>query len=318
MHEAKLSALDLNLLVALDALLTTGSVSGAARSLHRSQPATSRMLAKLREMIGDPLLVSQGRGLVATGRARALKGPVKLLLSDARRLLEPPAPFAPQSDAAHFRLVTSDYAQVALLGPAVRWIEQAAPRVSLEVLPLVGDPIDSLATGRADLLFGPEGLCPAWCQSVRLLADAWACVRRRGEPMPTTIRRYLALDHVEVTTAAGFGDSIARALGPARRRRVRLTVPDFAGACFVVASSALIATLPEPVATAAAAMLQLAVGRPPFRIEAPGIAMIWPRRLHEDPAHAWLRHAVVESVKRSSALRRSRAARGPGRTTSAP
>lgn len=298
MHKTNLTALDLNLLVALDALLEAGSVSGAARATHRSQPAMSRTLGRLRDLLGDPLLVPHGRGLALTDRARALRAPLKLLLSDARKLLEPPVPFVPHLEAAHFRIVTSDYAQVALLGPAVRWIAQAAPRVTLEVLGLSNDPLDLLATGRAELLFGPPAACPTWCDARALLADGWACVRRHGASVPTTVADYLALEHIDVGTALRFGDPIADALGP-ERRRVRLTVPDFAGACFVAATSDLVATLPEPVATAAARTMGLSLGPVPFAVRAPGVSMIWPRRLEQEPAHRWLRGAVVESLRRA-------------------
>jgi DNA-binding transcriptional LysR family regulator len=301
MRIPELSALDLNLLVALEALLDAGSVSGAARRLHRSQPATSRMLARLREMMGDALLVPQGRGLVMTDRARALHGPVKLLLSDARQLLHPPAPFQPASQRAHFRLISSDYAQVVLLGPVMTWLAHAAPHVSLEVLPPSGDPLDALAAGRAELLFGPEALRPSWCEARRLLSDGWACVGRRDAALPSTIEDYLGREHVEVAVATAFGDPVGTALRALGRRQVRLTVPDFAGAAFIAAQSPLVATLPAPVATAAARELGLALGPVPFPIEGATVAMIWPRRLDQDPAHAWLRATVVECLRKPAA-----------------
>ncbi|MBK9218709.1 MAG: LysR family transcriptional regulator [Uliginosibacterium sp.] len=80
MHEEKLLGLDLDLLVALDVMLETGSVSRTAARLHRSQPAVSRMLGRLRDLFGDPLFVPQGRGLTPTPRALAMRGPLKLTL----------------------------------------------------------------------------------------------------------------------------------------------------------------------------------------------------------------------------------------------
>jgi len=311
MQQVKLSSLDLDLLVALDAMLETGSVSGAALRLHRSQPAVSRMLARLRDLFADPLFVPQGRGLVPTPRARMLHAPLKRLLGDVQQLVRPPEPFDPARARAHFRLISSDYAAVTLLGRVAGWLREVAPGVTLEQLPVDRHAVQALAAGEADLLLGPAPLCPPWCDHEVLLADDWRCARRRGERLPRTLAQYLALDHVEVAMETAFGRPVQSAIeratpgAGASVRRVTLTVPDFAGALFVVAASPLVATVPAPVARAAAAVLPLAVGRVPFAPAGPSIAMIWPRRLEREPAHAWLRRAVRERVAEPVGARRA-------------
>lgn len=299
MHQPELMALDLNLLVALDALLEAGSVSGAARRLHRSQPAMSRILGRLREMFDDPLLAPHGRGLAPTPRAQALRGPLTLVLSEVRHLVHPPEPFDPRRAIARFRLLSSDYAQVTLLGSVMSWLEAAAPGVSIEVLPVGRDAIDLLANGGADLLLGPDEMCPPWCERDRLIDDAWVVVRGAGQRLPSTLKTYLAHRHVMVAMEAAFGDPVGVALRSAgeRGRTIALTVPDFAGALFVVATSQLVATLPRPVAIAGAKLLPVRVGRLPLRPAAPPVAMIWPRRLDKEPAHVWLRAAVRHSLE---------------------
>lgn len=298
MREEKLFGLDLDLLVALDVLLETGSVSRTATRLHRSQPAVSRMLGRLRDLFGDPLFVPQGRGLAPTPRALALHGPLKLTLGDVRQLVSPPRAFDAANDAAHFRLLSSDYAAATLMGAVVSWLQQRAPHVTLSLLPVRGNPESVLAAGGADLLFGPQSLCPAWCSSEPFIDDPWVCVRRRGEPLPATLAAYLALDHVGVDIESGFGskvDATLRLKGGAPRR-IKLTVPDFTAALFVVATSPLLATLPRPLASAAAELLPLQVGAVPISIPASSISMIWPRRLDNEPAHFWLRQLVRESA----------------------
>lgn len=298
MRQVKLSSLDLNLLVALDVLLESGSVSEAARRLHRSQPAMSRILARLRDTFDDPLLVPHGRGLVPTPRASALRGALKVLLSEARRLVSPLAPFEPATTAARFRLLSSDYAQVVLMGSVMTWLGRAAPRVSLEVQPITREALNALASGAAELLLGPEELVAPWCQMERLLDDPWVAVRRRGETIPSTLSAYLGLDHVAVSSELGLGNPVEAALElkTDRARAVKLRVPDFAGALFVVASSPLIATVPRPVGVAGAALLPIDVGRLPFKPVGPPIAMIWPRWLDREPAHVWLRQVVRERL----------------------
>jgi DNA-binding transcriptional LysR family regulator len=295
MHKEKLLGLDLDLLVALDVLLETGSVSATASRLHRSQPAVSRMLGRARDLFGDPLFVPHGRGLAPTARALAMRGSLKLTLSEVRHLVEPPRTFDPAQDAANFRLVSSDYSAVSLLGTVVSWLHQHAPRVHIALSPVSGHPESVLASGAADLLFGPQALCPNWCVSTPFIDDTWVCVRRRGESLPRTRNEYLAMSHIAVQIEQAFGGQIEKALNGATRR-VQVTVPDFAAAFFVVASSPLLATLPRPIAVAASKLMPLEWGEVPLPIPGSSISMIWPRRLDGDPAHIWLRRAVVDSV----------------------
>ncbi len=298
MQEVELSQVDLNLLVALDALLETGSVSGAARKLGRSQPAVSRILGRLRDLFADPLLVPQGRGLAPTPRALSIHAPLRLLLSEAEHLVRPPAPFDSSNTRAHFRIISSDYAQVTMIGSVVSWLEQVAPLVTLEVLPVSEKAVSALAAGSAELLIGPAELCPAWCDFEPFIDDTWVSVRRQGAPHPSTLEKYLEYGHVAVATEFAIGNAVDQAVLAAagRARTVKLRVPDFAGALFVVATSSLLATVPRPVADAAERLLPVATGSLPFAPKGPSIAMIWPRRLAMDPAHLWLRETVRKSL----------------------
>lgn len=296
MHKEKLLGLDLDLLVALDVLLETGSVSATASRLNRSQPAVSRMLSRARDLFGDPLFVPHGRGLVPTPRALAMRGSLKLTLSEVRHLVAPPRAFDPTQDAAQFRLVSSDYAAVSLLGNVVSWLHQHAPRVQLTLSPVTGHPESLLASGAVDLLFGPPTLCPSWCVNAPFIDDTWVCVRRRGEALPRTRKEYLAMSHIAVHIEQAFGGQIEKALRGAKRH-IQVSVPDFAAALFVVASSPLLATLPRPMAVAASKLMPLDWGEVPLPVPGSSISMIWPRRLDGDPAHRWLRRAVVDSVK---------------------
>jgi DNA-binding transcriptional LysR family regulator len=298
MHEMELSAIDLNLLIGLEALLDTCSVTAAAARLHRSQPAVSRILGRLRDLLDDELLVLQGRQLKPTPRALALREPLKLALTELRDLLRAPTPFDAANDQRNFRLLCSDYAHVVLLGPVIENLGAVAPGVSLTVASLPANPLEALAEGLADLLLAPPELCPPWAEAESLLCDPWVCVRRQGTPLPASYGDYLSRHHLDVGLEHRFGqpiESALRALGG--ERRVRMTVSDFSGALFVVAQSDLVATVPRPVAERGAALLPVAVSTLPFRVPSPTISMIWSRRLTRDPAHSWLRSRVRSAVQ---------------------
>lgn len=300
MHQVHLSALDLNLLVALDALLDESSVGRAALRISRSQPAMSRTLGRLRDMFADPLLVQQGRRLVRTARANELRGPLKRLLSDVGLLLAPLPPFDPATARRRFTLLSSDYAQVVLLGPVLEALGPLGPGLTFTVAAAGADPLQLLAAGAADLLLGSPA-APSWCASQSLLRDEWACVWRRGARGPRSLTEYLARDHIDVALERDFGSPIAQALGrQAKHRRARACVQDFAGALFVVAQSHLVATVPKPVALRAAQLLPLRMGPTPFALAPSEVAMVWPQRQSSDPAHLWLRSAVISAVQAST------------------
>jgi DNA-binding transcriptional LysR family regulator len=258
------------------------------------------MLSRLRDQFGDGLLVKQGRGLVPTPRARALREPLKLALGGMRAMLEPPPAFAPSSATRCFRILTSDYAHVVMLGGVLDDLRIAAAGVTIVAETPGNDAFERLAGGAVDLVLAPPEVCPRWARAQTVLGDRWACVRRRGEALPATLNGYLALEHVDVGIEKQFGGAIAAGLASrSSRRRVRAQVADFAGALFVVAQSQLLATVPAPVAMRGCSLLPLAMSPVPFKLPSPEVAMIWPRRLDDDPAHAWFRQKVLQAVGRA-------------------
>src|SRR3954468_5143567 len=146
-----LGGLDLNLLVALDALLSERSVTRAAQRVGLSQPGMSNALGRLRRLLDDPLLVRQGAALVPTARAEALVGPVHEALELIRSALEGQRTFDPATDRRSFRLSCSDYSVLMLIGPLVRALRGDAPGVLVDVIP-------RLAGGGGGPLHGGRGL----------------------------------------------------------------------------------------------------------------------------------------------------------------
>jgi len=129
-----LAALDLNLLVALDALLLEGSVSRAAMRIGLSQPATSHALQRLRDLLGDPLLVRVGARMELTPRAQGLRGPLAQALDQVRGLFIP-GEFDASSSERHFRLMMPDLAVELLMPALMQKIARLAPNVRIDVVP---------------------------------------------------------------------------------------------------------------------------------------------------------------------------------------
>ncbi|MCB9622982.1 MAG: LysR family transcriptional regulator [Sandaracinus sp.] len=297
--EPHLASLDLNLLVALDALLQEGSVTRAARRLGLSQPATSHALARLRELFGDPLLVRVGRGLAPTPRAEALRAPLERVLADVRRLLRERPAFDPATSRRRFVLLCPDLL-APLLPELLTVLEHDAPGVDLAVEQPRGDIHGPLEEGRADVALGPTrwgrtGLLRRGLGTLR-----WCVVGRRDHPAwrgRWTTAKWLAHPHVEVRTGNPDPNMIGEALAAAGlERRVGLTVPGFLAALVAVSKSRLFFCAPRELATPLAEPLGLTLR--PLPIEAPPIpvALFCSERVAHEPGTAWLREKVAEVV----------------------
>jgi DNA-binding transcriptional LysR family regulator len=289
---------DLNLLVALDALLAERSVSRAAVRLHLSQPAASALLARLRELFGDPLLLRSARGMLPTPRALELLGPVRQVLDEIEAIVQPRAAFDASSAEHTFNLSASDYVEYALLPKLVDFLEHKAPGVRLEVrpldLPLVAKQMES---GDVDLcITGLQNAAPGL--HVRpLYKERIVSVVRRNHPgvgAQLTLDEFCGLEHIRVSVqGSGFSTRIDAALAAmGRQRHVRLAVPHFLLVPEIVARSDMISVLPERLARGYAK--QLRIFEPPLEVEGFTVGEIWHERNQRDPAQQWLRDVLLE------------------------
>lgn len=307
-----LRGLDLNLLPVLDALLGERHVTRAAHRLGLSQPATSHALARLRALLGDPLLVRGPGGLVATPRALALAPQVREALEASARVLAGPVAFVPAEARRTFHIAASDYAELVLLPALIARLRRVAPGVELWSHPVPADAADALADGRVDLCVVPERGAgwPAGVYQRALFAETFTCVVRADHPAAgrrLTLNRFCELDHLLVAprgTPGSYVDDALAAVG--RRRRVAVAVPHFLVVPHIVAATDLVATLATRVARQLAAPLALAVLPPPVEVAGFTMALLWHERAQRDPAHRWLREqvqAVARDGTRASADR---------------
>jgi DNA-binding transcriptional LysR family regulator len=289
---------DLNLLVALDALLAERSVSRAAVRLHLSQPAASALLARLRELFGDPLLLRSARGMLPTPRALELLGPVKQVLDEIEAIVQPRAAFDPASASPTFTLSASDYVEYALLPKLVDYLEHKAPGVRLEVrsldLQLVAMQMES---GEVDLcITGLQNAAPG-LHLRPLYTERLVSVVRRNHPgvgARLTLDQFCSLEHIQVSVrGSGFSTRIDAALAAlGRKRHARLAVPHFLLVPEIVARSDMISALPERLARGYAK--QLRIFEPPVELQKFTVGEMWHERNERDPAQQWLRDVLVE------------------------
>lgn len=298
-HDA-LAGVDLNLLLALDALLAERHVTRAAARLGVSQSAASHALARLRELLGDPILVRGRRGvMLPTPRAAALAPAVSRALDDLALALRRPEPFDPATARRTFHLGASDYAELAVLPRLAARIAAAAPHVDLFVRSVPADMHAALAAGDVDAILAPARPTDlgAGCYQRVLLAETFVCAMRRGHPAAgrtLTLDRFCALDHLLIAPRGTYGGYVDDALAArGRRRRVALAVPHFLIAPHVLVTTDLIATLAARVARTFAAAHGLAIVRPPVELPAFSLHLVWHERTHGDDAHRWLRDQIA-------------------------
>jgi len=293
-----LAALDLNLLVALEALLDEASVGRAADRVSLSQPAMSHALKRLRVLFGDPLLVRVGARMQLTARGEALRYPVKDALSRVRDLLVSEK-FEAASSARTFRLFIADNASDLLLPPLLERLRKEAPKICIRVQLVGGGPLDPLELTRAvDVAVACVPNFFKGFYQQRLFTDRDACAARRDHPITRQIVRpeaFLNAQHVAVIGREFTEDPVDSWLRQEGYvRNVALSVPHYLQALHVVAQSDLIAVIPERLIRAYAAVLDLDVVKVPLDVGTFDEYLLHPARSHTDAGNLWLRKVLKQ------------------------
>ena len=308
-------SLDLNLLRVFDEVMAERSLTRAAHKLSLTQPAVSNAMRRLREAVGDELLVRSGQGVEPTARAMALWPPVREALAQLQESLAP-GRFDPATATSTFVLAMADATAATLVPALVEILEREAPGVASRVLPLTTrDPRQLLDDEAADMAVGyfPAVLADLTAraqsgdavafESRRLYNGEYVCVMRQGHPLahaPLTLDAYCEARHMLVSfsgRAFGFIDEALASLG--RERKVVITVNQFFTAGRVVCGSDLLTVLPRhfvPVTGIADALVQraLPLNVPPVHVDA-----LWRRRGPQQTAMTWLLQALARSSQRT-------------------
>ncbi|CAI3788822.1 PCP degradation transcriptional activation protein [Pseudomonas sp. MM227] len=291
-----LRKIDLNLLLALHALLIEKHVTRAAVRLHRSQPAVSHALAQLREYFDDPLLVRQGGKMILTARAQSLVTPLQDALGSLNGLLASPD-FDPATAQRRFRLSLSDYASRIILPPLVKHLRQTAPGIDLAISQSSREGMMAqLQDGELDLALGIFTDVAPDISVQTLFVEDFICVADRHS-LPQegclSLNAWLARSHVMVAMRPDAYDEIERALGVrGLERRIALALPHWGAAVDVLPGTDLVLTVASRAADSVDRHRQLARFAPPFTIPQMDYQQAWHSRKEHDPAHRWLREVL--------------------------
>lgn len=296
--------LDAGLVKTIEALLRAGQFDRVANLVAASAPLANFALRRMRELVGDPLLVARDGGLQLTRRAQRLAAPFRDLLERIGEVLAGRDVFDPAFCEQTFRIAASDYAAF-VLGPAlVAAVSHAAPRAALAFEPF--EPARArrdLGSGALDLVIATSLRGGAGkLRSETLFAERFACIAAKHHPRVAkklTATAYASERHVVVQAPAGAAKADPALADPGRKRRAGATVAHFLLVPAIVADSELIATLPERVAERFAARYPLVAHRSPVRPTGFTLAMTWHERSDDEPAQGWLRERVGEAAQGS-------------------
>ena len=298
--------LDLNLLRVFDAVMTEQNLTRAASHLAMTQPAVSNALKRLRDALGDELLIRTAHGVKPTPRAELLWPTIRRTLSELEEAVAPTS-FDVSKAHATFRMAMADATAVLWLPSLVRSIESEAPGLNVRMVPLTTrEPRPMLLRGDIDLAIGffpgvvaqLAGGPDTPIRHERMYSGQYVCVMRKDHPLAgseLTLDAYCAANHLLVSfsgRAHGLTDEALAQLN--RERRILLTVNQFFTAGRVVANSDLITVLPRHLIASTGMTGALISKELPFKLPDVHVDMLWHERDARSPAHKWLREHLTE------------------------
>lgn len=297
---ANLSRLDLNLLIAFDALLAEGNVTRAAERVGISQPSMSHALGRLRRLLKDELFVRAPEGVRPTPRAMALAEPLRGALCVIQATLLQEQGFDPAAAERTFLLGMPDSIEIALLPRLLAHLAAAAPRVRVRVRGI--DRFEAIELLDRDRLhLAVSGLLTEGAvhhKRRRLYGAHYLCLY---DPTllplasPLTLADYVAVPHVLGSLRGDAHGVVDDALAPlGLRRTIAVTTPHFAAVPFLLKGGRLLSTVPLPAARIFAARFGLATSPVPVALPEVDVAMLWHASYDHDPAHRWLRTLVAQ------------------------
>ena len=303
-----IAATDLNLFVVLHAVFETGSATRAAQRLHVTQSAVSNALARLRDVLGDPLVVRTGRGLTPTPRGVELRPQVAAIVTGANALLETRKPFDPLTATRRFTLAAADNHQAREIPEVAKRFFAALPNAMLRIVtPDYVAATDGFVSGTVDACLAPHQVAERQpgLHAQPLFEEQAAFVVRAGHPTVKDVLTpalYRTLPHVGIEVVLGKPGEGAR---PHREnlqregllRPAALTVPYFTTALLTAASTDCVASVPMGVADVFCSCLPLRKVRPTFKTPTLTISLIWHDRTDSDAGCAFIRQLIIDALK---------------------
>lgn len=293
--------LDLNLLLALDALLDERSVGGAAQRLHTSSPAMSRTLARLRRVLGDPVLVRAGREMVPTPRALEMQGTVHDIVAQARSVFIPPDVPEPATLQRTFAVQLGEGLFSTIGSRLLAQIRAPAPGVTVRFVGESHEDTQSLRDGSVDIEIGQIRRTEPETHIEHVVDDRFVGVVRSGHALAgkrVTLKRFAAAEHVVFSRRGRLRGPVDELLAEhGLRRRVVVCAPNPAGGLFLIKDSDLVGMLPVRIGQHAIDTFGLQMFEIPLDLPPLVLSMAWHPRYHADGSHRWLRDCVRAAMR---------------------
>lgn len=299
----RFNGLDLNLLVALNALMTERNLSAAARNINLSQPAMSAAVARLRAYFRDDLFVMRGRELVPTPFAESLAGPTREALLHIQLSITTRDAFDPTKSDRRFRIIVSDFMTIVFFRKIVERVAREAPGVSFELLPFDDQPDEPVRRGEIDFLIFPEIFMSQAHPKAKLFDEPLVCVGCRSNRQLSsklTFEKYMTMGHVMAQFGRTRKPSVEEwlLLEHGIKRRIEVAVQSFSMIPQLLVGTERIATMHRRLAQYFAKIMPLRIVKLPVPLPAFTEAIQWPALHNTDPASIWLRGIVLAEAKR--------------------
>jgi DNA-binding transcriptional LysR family regulator len=309
LHEINLSRIDLNLFVLFEAVREEAHVGRAAERLNLSPSAVSHGLSRLRRLLNDPLFLRTPKGVVPTGRAGELAGPIAEILAQARRVVATAEPFDPATSARRFTMGAPDGSLPVLLSPLVERLQQSAPSVDLgirQVLPPPGQldvdrawsaTLADLESRALDIAILPVDRVPLRFALRALFDETFVIGMRKGHAFAKkpTLDGYCEARHLVVSMTGdpfGFVDKVLQEHG--RSRRIAMTVSNFMLALALLTESDLLAALPRSLVARHAERFGLQSVEAPLPLPGFQISAVATKAALTDAGVAWLFETIAD------------------------
>jgi DNA-binding transcriptional LysR family regulator len=301
MKSIELAQIDLNLLVAFEAIFEERSVTVAAQRIYLGQPAMSAALGRLRTLFNDELFIRVGREMRPTAKAQAIAPGIFAALHQVRQTLQSNQSFVPESDSHSFAIGSSDYMSFLLLPKLITHCQETAPHLNFRMIEFEKDLVgDLLEKGTVDLAIGVFPQPPRQSLCLPLFEEYFVGIARRNHPaltqQPMTIEVFANLSHALHTIRRDEIGAIDRVLAQHNlQRRVALTVPHMLVLPAIIASTDLITVIPARMAQYFSRIDEIEVFELPIKLSSWTVSMLWSQLSDNDEASRWLRQ-MLQSI----------------------
>jgi len=292
-----ISNFDLNLLRVLDMLLREQNVSRAAERLALTQPTVSNALARLRDLLDDPLLVRVGRRMCPTPRALALEGPIRAALRQIEQTLGSGEAFEPQHSCRQLRIALTDFVEQLCMPALLARLQSVAPQLRIDVAHLTPNlPVEALDRGDLDMVLGRFNEVPARFTRQLWRRETLRIAVRRDHPQISgalDLQTFLQLRHLWVHGGQTRGMVDQWLAEQNLERQIVYTTPNYLQAAHLAAATDLCVVLPTQLAQQFAELLPLELYDLPFALEPFELDMVYLSHRQHDPALAWLAEQIL-------------------------